>query len=309
MAMKDAAKRGSQVVVLLFSAAVIARLLSGEWSAITESLAAIRLPPVVAAIPVIWFGMFAAAYTWRMVMAGMGYELTALESFRLFWLFQAASYIPGGVWHFIGIAYWAEDAVPKRVTTAGTAINAAANILVAVALFFAVAPFLLSMDAIGAYLPLLLVVPIGMAALHPAVFYPILNRVLLWAGYDPVDRVLAYSDLLSVFAVKVGGRLLTGAGLYMIIAAVETVPVTLIPAVAGLYAGAWAIGFLVIVMPGGLGVREATGTVFLSAVVAEPVAAVAVLLLRVITLPSEFLFAAGFWLASGQMSRPDVSPA
>ncbi|MDY6770241.1 MAG: lysylphosphatidylglycerol synthase domain-containing protein, partial [Candidatus Nanohaloarchaea archaeon] len=229
----------SQAAVILLSGAIIARLLSDDLPQVLQYLARVEYAWLLAAAALLWAGMLVGRYTWRMVMRAVGHDLPFLDAMRLISMFQVASYIPGGFWHFLGIAYWAEDEdVPKTVTAVGTVINAGSAVIVALLLFFAVAPFYLPASSVLTYLPLLVAVPAGLVAVHPRVFYPVMNRGLELLGRDPIDPVLSYAELLEVFAVNLLSRAFTGAALYALAASVTQVNPALFPALTAFYAGA-----------------------------------------------------------------------
>jgi len=68
-----------------------------------------------------------------------------------------------------------------------------------------------------------------------------------------------------VVAVNALGWLATGAATWTLIAALTDEPVPALGWLVGVYAFAWMLGFLVPLFPGGLGLRDGTLAVFLSA--------------------------------------------
>lgn len=301
--MNRSIRRASQAAVIVVAAALVVRIIAEDYAAFTQVVYTTDPALLLAGFTALVASKLVDRYTWKMMMSSLGHPLGLLRSMELISLFQVASYLPGGVWHFIGISYWAEDEVPKKVTAVGTAINEAVALLAALTVFFAITPVYLSLASFSRYLPLLLILPAAAVALHPRVFYPVLNAGLTWIGQDTVEAVMGYSQLLAVFAVKMAAWSVRGAAFYLIMRAIGEIGLSLAPAVTALYAGAWAVGLLVFFVPGGLGVREVTGISFLSLVVPPSVATVFMVAVRVMVFIEEFLLAGIFMVLSGKLGR------
>jgi hypothetical protein len=291
-------KRLSQVAVIAISGYIIADIIGQRFDQFLTYLGQINPVIFLGAAVLLIVHMIVGRYTWKMIMGYMGHPLSVIRAMTLISLFQVGSYLPGGFWHFLGIGYWAErEDIPKEVSTTGTVINAVANLIVALILFFTLGWFLLPTAGVEKYLAAIVVIPAGLVAIHPRVFYPVLNRALPLIGRDPIDAVLTYRHLLAIMAVDVITWAMKGVILYGILSAVTTVPVAHIPAFTAMYAGAWAVGFLLIFLPAGLGAREVTLIYFLAGMpgITQGLAALAAIAFRVIALSSEFVLAGLFW--------------
>jgi uncharacterized membrane protein YbhN (UPF0104 family) len=289
-------KRLSQVAVILISGYIISRHLAKDVDTFLRYLTTVDVLLLMAGIALLLVNMIVGRYTWHLMMRYLGHDIDFLRSMKLVALFQVGAYIPGGIWHFIGIGYWAEtEGIPKTVTTTGTIINAVTNLLTALTMFFVIAPFYLPTSNLLQYALLVLVIPAGFVAIHPRVFYPVINRALSFVGREPIDDVLQYRHLIRIFGVNIVTWTLRGVVFYILISAVQSISITVVPALVGFYAGAWAIGFLIIFLPGGLGVREVTAIYFLTFVLPESLAALFVLAFRVISMMAEFSLVFVFW--------------
>lgn len=172
----------------------------------------------------------------------------------LVWLRAAAAkYLPGGIWHPLSAI--------GRLEGRGADLGAAALVLVTDLTAMLVAALVVGAMAIpalitaagGTSLWLLLAVP-ALLLVHPRVF-GIALRVLERATGRSIDRTpLPPSVALRAVALHGVGWVLGGVSLFLVLRALGApAPVSLSIPAAPL---AWAVGFLFVPAPGGLGVRE-----------------------------------------------------
>src|SRR5690606_5561571 len=130
---------------------------------------------------------------------------------------------------------------------------------------------------------------------------PKLSRVIAELGWR-----LSPAQTLVLLAFYVATWALIGVGFALLVTAVglghEATPYLI-----GLFAGSWALGFLVLIAPGGIGVREAVMIAGLGALAPEPYPALIALLARVGWMVGEFA-GLGFsyllkWIEQAQYSR------
>jgi uncharacterized membrane protein YbhN (UPF0104 family) len=119
-----------------------------------------------------------------------------------------------------------------------------------------------------------LVVPLIVVGVHPRVIRWVLARFRRVRG----EFSLSYADVLKMLAAYVACWGIYGAGFFLIATAVRIdghppgagFGLGLLPDMIGINALSWTAGFLSIVTPAGLGVREGVAFSLLSKVVARP---------------------------------------
>lgn len=204
-------------------------------------------------------GMALLASPWRAVARAIGAPpLTTGRWLGAYFTGEIAKYVPGGIWPVVGRAEQARrSGVPAAAAYASVPLSLgyaylAAGVVLAVATVPAVAAGGRPESAAWT----LLVVPLGLVALHPAV----LGRLLRGA-----ERLLrrplglttpSWSRSVALTARYVPAWCCIGAATVLIARSLS-------PDVqpAGVFAAAiasWLAGFLFLPAPGGLGVREAT---------------------------------------------------
>jgi uncharacterized membrane protein YbhN (UPF0104 family) len=143
-----------------------------------------------------------------------------------------------------------------------------------------------------------------------AVYPPILNRVvgfILKRLRQPIFEVrMTFLRLLSALGLFVLMWVIQGLGCYLLIRSFYPLDLSRLPMVAGAFALSWILGFIVLISPAGLGVREGIFTFALRLVIPEPVAIIAALLSRVWITVGEGLLALAFTLLPrrGKLKTP-----
>jgi hypothetical protein len=122
---------------------------------------------------------------------------------------------------------------------------------------------------------------------------PVLNRILRiplrWMKRPPLELHIHYGALLGILGLCLLDWLAQGLGCFILISSFCPLPITRLPVMLGGYAVSWMIGFLVLVTPAGLGVREGIFTLVLRGFLPEPIAIISAIVTRV-------------WMALGELT-------
>jgi glycosyltransferase 2 family protein len=300
-------KRLAQALVLILALGFLAALVRSQWSALHSYRW--RLAPgwallALAGLELTW--LFELD-TWRTILASLGGRLGYRRAAQVWFLSNIIRYIPGNVWQFLGMAEMAaEDGVPRLATFSSIvlhqAISTAAGLVLA-ALYFAVA-------GQGVWFhwlrPFLLAVPLGLVLLQPRILERVLNGVLVRLRRQPLVVTLTWGQvwvlLLRYCIVWLG----MGLSYSALVRALTPVQPGGLPYLVASWAAAYVIGYLSLLTPSGIGVREGVMVVLLAAIMPEPVAAVIAIVARLWMIAGEVV-GAGVSLASirwaGQRSR------
>jgi uncharacterized membrane protein YbhN (UPF0104 family) len=235
---------------------VIAKIVDG-WDTYGDVVRHARWGWTVLGVALAVLGMSSLGLVWRSVLAALGARAAARDVFVWYQLGNLGKYVPGGVFQVLGRAELAtRGGVPRSLAYNSVALSMGATylcgaLLTAVLLPFAVASHL----SLGRVWWVFLVIPVGLAALHPRV----LNALFLVAekafgGSDQRQVPTPRTSLLLV-ARHAPGWLVNGLACYVVALAFTDHPPFLTIVFAGI--ASWVAGFLVVVVPGGIGVREA----------------------------------------------------
>ncbi len=248
----------------------IAKTLADDWNEVSEKLSNASLGWLGAALIASALGMGIIALTWADAMRIVGGKITRRQAFSWYFVGELGKYLPGAIWAAVGRGELARRHGVARNRSYPSVGLSLVGLYLAAALSAAVlVPFDLAHQAdAGPALLLLLLVPVGLAALHPRV----LERVLLLG-----ERVTgkAFNIVIPSWGQTVGLvlRYLIVAGTWFVAQALPGVDTPILRiALATLLS--WTAGF-VTPTPAGAGVREAV-FIAVSGLAPGPAAAVAV---------------------------------
>jgi uncharacterized membrane protein YbhN (UPF0104 family) len=250
------------------------------------------------------------ALCWALLLRQMGGQGAGPVAGARVWLASMLTrYIPGNIWHILSRAAMAGKlAVTPALVVASATIEQALTLLGALALLALTLPLWFASGANLAQAPagsgwLWLVLPLGLALLHPA----LLGRALGVAARKLRRPELAwhyrYRDVLRLLLAYAAAMLLQGLALVALVGGLAPLAGAQVPLLVGASALAWALGFLSFLTPSGLGVREGVLALLLAQIYPAPVAIVASLTFRLACTAGELLAVAVGWL-SGRLRSP-----
>jgi glycosyltransferase 2 family protein len=197
---------------------------------------------------------------------------------RIWFLSNLARYVPGNVWSYVGAVELARREGVARPTT--LAVMALTQVLSVGVALLAGLPVLLAERARLGRPALLGAVVVAAGAALAAVFR---RRLLGLArrrlpGLDPAELTPSAGTVVLLTAGYAVYWAVTGLAFAALVASVHPLPAADVPLVVAAYAAAYAAGFLALLTPAGLGVREGVLVVALAPVLpAGPALAVALL--------------------------------
>jgi glycosyltransferase 2 family protein len=262
--------------------------LAARWDQTRHAVTALSWPYIAAALVAGVVGLGAWMLAWRSLLTGMGSPLPLRAAVRIYFVSQLGKYIPGSVWALVAQMELAKEHHVPRQRGATAALLAMATTIATGCAVAAVTLPLTSDDATRRYWWLLVLAPIFLALLHPRVVAYALNRALRIARRQPLDRTADLGTMVRTVAWTTLGWLLFGAHAWLLVRAAGGSGFFL---ATGAYALAFTAGFLVIIAPGGVGVREVALTVALGPVLAAGAPLVVALVSRVVMTVADLAWA------------------
>lgn len=269
------------------------RALWGNWSELQGYRWELRPAPLAGSLLVLVLHLALLALIWWWSLRFFGQPADLRAALRVWLLAQIARYLPGGVWDSVGRVYLGGQAGLSRARTGLSIAVEMATQAVAAALVFLVsllfwpasvrrAPIAGLQFQLDQGLPVVAgLIVLGLIVLYPPLLEKVLNRGLRLLGRPAIRLPLRYREILALTACHFGARWVVGAGFYLFVSAFFPLAVALLPVAAGIFAAAWLIGFLIVFVPMGLGVREGVITALLAVFVPLPVATITALGFRV----------------------------
>jgi hypothetical protein len=262
-----------------------------------------QVEPAAFAGALLWGAVYFAglAVCWTLLLRTMGGAARAVplaEGARIWLSTMLARYLPGNVWHIVSRVALADHlGVSKSQVLASATVEQLLTLMGALAAFGLSLPFW--RGGAGPEAWLLLLVPAGLALLHPRA----LGALMAWAarrlGRPELAWPYAYPTMLGLLGAYTLANLAPGAALYAIVGALAAAEPGQAAFLAGAAALAWAMGYLSFLTPSGLGVREAALAALLAQALPLPVAVAASLAHRLaLTLGEVIAVGASFLLTT-----------
>lgn len=302
------------VVRVAFIAAAVGLLLYAlvsQWGSIHRALGRMGPLAVIGSLGAALVGLFLSALCFRSLLIELGSRLPLLAALRVFFLAQVGKYLPGSVWPLLAQVELSRDlGVPRqRSATAGLlflGLNPLTGLIVAGATLPLVSP-----DAARHYLWALAIVPVGLAILHPKVLNPALRQAFRLIRRPPLERPLRAAGLARSAGWLFVMWLFYGLSVLALAAPLGIRGGQSFLICTGAYALAWSAGFIVVIAPAGLGVRDAALVLTLSPVMSVSAATAVAAVSRVVQTVGDGLWAAaaGGLHARAKLAREQSDPA
>jgi uncharacterized membrane protein YbhN (UPF0104 family) len=243
------------VALAVVCAWFVGHRLADDWPAAREALASASPGWLVLALVLAAAGMTAIALGWRAVLAELGHRRPTPLVVAWYFAGEIGKYLPGGVWPIVGRGELARRGGVRR-TAAYSSVALSLGLLYLAASLVACVLLPFAFDgADGRVGFVLLLAPLGIACLHPAIS----GRIESWAARvlrRPIEvRVPTFGEALALVARYVPAWLLIGGATWSVARALD--PHAGLARILFATAVSWLVGFLAVPVPGGVGVREA----------------------------------------------------
>ena len=213
--------------------------------------------------------------TWRSILAGLGGRLPFGRAAEIWYLSNIIRYIPGNVWQFLGMAEMAAEDGVSRVSTFTSialhqAISTAAGLSLA-AVYFATTG---QAEWAARFRPVLWLVPLGLFLLQPRLLEAIMNRVLASVKRPPIRVTLTWGQVWVLLFRYVIVWLVMGLSFAALVRSLANVSWPDVPWLVATWVTAYTAGYVSMLTPSGLGVREGVMALLLGQLLPVSVAVV-----------------------------------
>lgn len=297
------------LLIAILAVALCVRTIAGQWPSIRTAVTHANPGWLVAALACSAASMTGLGLLWWRCLHLFGSPVRPTAAVAWYFGGELGKYLPGGVWTVLGRGELAQrgGGVSRSTGYATTLISYGTMCIGAASVCGVLAPFL-SADGGGLGWPwvMVLLVPLGVAAVHPAMF----GRLLTLGRRATRGRLdLAppnWSSMLRLISWSIPTWVLLGTAAVFV---TEALGYHQHPArVAFAAIAAWIIGFLAVPVPAGAGLRELVFVAVcgLPAAPAVAVAAIARVLFLVVDGVGAIL---GLWYTQRTIPRSGASPA
>lgn len=291
----------AQAVIVGLIFFFLIRNLSGNWEVVSEDLSRFHVWWLVPTTIFLCLAFLMLVETWRLVLKGTGASLSFSAACKVYFGSNMGKYLPGKIWQILGMVYLAEKRGISRVRSFTSSVvsqffGVFSGLLVGMAFLVPAGRTTFLGSAIWFWAVLVLFVIIcGVFLSQPALLQRVMNRLLLLLHKEPVEFRFDSSGLLLYILLYGVSWILFGVAFFFFsMGAVNPEIDFLWPATAG-FSIATVCGFLAIIVPGGLGVREGILVLLLSGFLPSHLATLLALSYRLwFTVVEVILFGASF---------------
>ncbi|HYW51489.1 MAG TPA: lysylphosphatidylglycerol synthase domain-containing protein [Gemmatimonadaceae bacterium] len=251
-----------RVTILLVIAYVVVRVLQRSWDEIRTTAAGLQpsWSGIALASACVAAGYAILIGAWRLLLARWRSPLGVIDAARIWFVSSLGKYVPGKIWSIGAMAVLAKEAGASPVAATGSSII---MMLVNIAAGFAVVALAGAGELLSAHPVLRIAAWSTIVATAFGLLYG--PRLLTWAvrtGSRLLKRpmpdmpVLSRGLLLLIFGANVAAWIAYGVAFGIFWSALLGHGGGISLAALAVYTASYLMGFLVLVAPGGVGVRE-----------------------------------------------------
>lgn len=301
------ARRALRLGFTLLVFALLAVALVDQWHTMRSHIGDLTPGGLLGAFVLLVLSLVASVMTWRELLADMGTRIPVRVASRVFFLGQLAKYVPGSVWTVLASMELGRDhQIPRQQSAAASLLIFPLNTAVAVVIGAATLPFVYGGGA-RQYAWVLLAVPVCLGMLHPRLLTPLLNRLARVFKRQPLATAPSVRGLVRAGAWSTLSCLLAGSHVFLLARDLGATGPRVLVLAWGAWATAWAVGFVLIIFPAGIGPREVALVKLMEPVLATGAGSVLVITSRLLLAVAEVvvaLAAAGVvWLVQRSSRR------
>jgi len=229
------------------------------------------------------------AYTWKKSLAMLNENICLSAALRINAIATLPKYAPGKVWGIIGKVYVAKkENISEHNCIITISLETILYLLGGIILFLITAASLLKGRI--PYLYYLLVIPICFIIIYPPILIRITNFFLKIFKRPIIDFIPTYTQILVLLLLYTLSWILQGIGVFFLINSFYPISIKSLLVIPGMHAFSWVVGFLSIITPAGLGVKEGIFSYFLTTVLPSGVSVLGALIVRIWGTIGELLY-------------------
>lgn len=258
--------------------AFVVRILTSKWTEVTDAFAQVDAANLVFSLILGLSGMTIIGSLWVAMLASRSQHMRHRTALSWYFTGQLGKYVPGGIWPIVGRAEFAvRNSVPRVDAYASTGLSLVSTYLAAIVAIALGALLTDDHQLIGISLSIALV--IGYLAFA--------NERLRLKVITVATRISPVAQSLTD-PIRLAKLVLMHLPAWILMSLSTSVTASALGARIGIAemlfitSTSWFVGFVVVGVPGGIGVREAVFTSMAGGIIGVPVAVSLALLSRVV---------------------------
>ena len=253
----------------------------------------VQLAQLLLSILVLTSVLVANVAVWGYALRGLDYRLGFASLARIWFLSNLARYIPGKIWQFVGVAELSRSAGVPAIASVTSIIAYMGYVLLAA---WFVGIYLVSPEMLGpaaALVPIARVVtPLSLFLLHPRVLGGFIALAARITGQECASWQGGGLTSVLLFGASIALWFGFGFAFFLFIGSLTPVSFNQYPDLTAAFALAFFGSYVVVVAPGGLGVKEGLLAALMSSTLPLSVAAAVAVASRLWSIVAEVVPAA-----------------
>jgi uncharacterized membrane protein YbhN (UPF0104 family) len=275
-------KAGAQVAAGLILFAIVALAVSRDWRHVHATLVRISPWELVVSGLLVLAGLGASVLVWRRSVCELGSTVRVAHASKIYLIGQLGKYLPGSVWVFFAQMELARKVgVPRTRSFTASVVAVCINLVTGLA----VGTLVISSVAHGEvwrYTAIALLFVVLVACLSPPVLTRIVDLAMGVARRPRLERPVSWKGMLGGSGWSLVSWLAYGMSLWVLAVGAGAAEGKSLPLCLAGVALAMTAGFIVVVAPSGIGVREAVVVAALAPVLSTSAALAVALVLRLL---------------------------
>lgn len=273
-------KRVVAILIIIVLFYFIGKSLFKNWHSVNAAKLKFNVAYLILSYIFMYATFLLIAYTWKRSLTIIKEHISFLAALRVNALATLPKYAPGKVWGILGKVYLAKkEGISEHGCVVTISLETILYLLSGIILFL----FTASSVAKGRipYTIYIFLIPICFIIIYPPVLISITNFFLRLFKRPLVDFMPNYIQMLELLLLYTLSWVLQGIGVFFLINSFYHINFKILLTISGLHAFSWVVGFLSIITPGGLGVKEGVFSYFASFLMPAGIAALVALLVRI----------------------------
>jgi glycosyltransferase 2 family protein len=260
-----------------------------QWTDVRAALAHLGFLAVAGALLAVLAALLATMQVWRVLLAALGSPLPIRAAARIMFIGQLGKYLPGSIWPVLAqMELGTAHHVPRHRSATASVLTMLLSLFTGLLTALVTLPFVVGATP---YLWAFLAAPVLLVCLHPRVLNSVLARLLRLAKRPALEKPLTGGAIASALAWAFASWVGYGLQLWLLATRVGLSYGSGAVLATGAFAFAWCVGFLVIFVPVGTGIREVLLVALLGPQIGTGAATAVALVSRVVLTAGDLLTA------------------
>jgi hypothetical protein len=274
-----------------------------QWTQVRSALADLGFVAVAAATVSVLAALVAAAQVWRVLLAALGSPLPFRSAARIMFIGQLGKYLPGAIWPVLAqMELGTAHNVPRHRSASASVLAMLLTLLAGLLASLVTLPFV---PGASSYRWVFLAAPVLLVCLYPKVLNLLLGRLLRLARRPPLEHPLSGRAVAGALAWSLVSWACYGLQIWLLATRLGAPYGKAALLATGAFAFAWCVGFLIVFLPVGTGVRDVLLAAMLTPMIGVGKATAVALVSRVLLTAGDLITAA----AATGFGRPPRKPA